>query len=48
MELNYDFVNSHRLLILQHTSVEFWVVGMGGTGSWLSASAVRLARTLVD
>lgn len=48
MELNYDFINSHRLLILQHTSVEFWVVGMGGTGSWLSASVVRLARTLTN
>lgn len=48
MELNYDFVNSHRLLVLQHTSLEFWVVGMGGTGSWLSASVVRLARTLTN
>lgn len=47
MKLNYDFVNSHRLLILQHANIEFWVVGMGGTGSWLSASVVRLARTLM-
>lgn len=48
MQLNYDFVNAHRLLVTQHSTIEFWVVGVGGTGSWLCASIVRLAQTLIN
>ncbi|MBW4568800.1 MAG: ThiF family adenylyltransferase [Tolypothrix carrinoi HA7290-LM1] len=42
----YDFVNASKLILLQHSRIEFWVVGMGGTGSWLAASVVRLACSL--
>lgn len=48
MEFNYDLVSAHHLRVIQHSTVEFWVVGVGGTGSWLCASVVRLARTLTN
>lgn len=46
MNLNYDFVNASKLILLQHSRIEFWVVGMGGTGSWLAPGVVRLACSL--
>ena len=46
INLNYDLVNASKLILLQHSRIEFWVVGMGGTGSWLAASVVRLAFSL--
>jgi PRTRC genetic system ThiF family protein len=46
MQLNYDFTKAHGLRVLNHSQVDITVVGLGGTGSWLAASVVRIARTL--
>jgi PRTRC genetic system ThiF family protein len=46
MELNLDLANASPVLTIDYTEIEFWLVGCGGTGSWLAPSIVRLGRVL--
>ena len=38
--------NACPVLTINYTEIELWLVGCGGTGSWLAASLVRLCRVL--
>jgi PRTRC genetic system ThiF family protein len=46
MELNLDLANASPVLTINYTEIELWLVGCGGTGSWLAPSIVRLGRVL--
>ncbi|NJL36901.1 MAG: thiamine biosynthesis protein ThiF [Leptolyngbyaceae cyanobacterium RM2_2_4] len=46
MELNLDLANASPILTIDYTAIELWLVGCGGTGSWLAPSIVRLGRVL--
>jgi PRTRC genetic system ThiF family protein len=46
MELNLDLANASPILTIDYTEIEFWLIGCGGTGSWLAPSIVRLGRVL--
>ena len=46
MELNLDLANALPVLTIGYTEIELWLVGCGGTGSWLAPSIVRLGRVL--
>ncbi|BAZ34025.1 UBA/THIF-type NAD/FAD binding fold protein (plasmid) [Cylindrospermum sp. NIES-4074] len=46
MELNLDLANAFPVQTVNYTQIELWLVGCGGTGSWLAPSLVRLGRVL--
>ncbi|MBD2169527.1 ThiF family adenylyltransferase [Calothrix membranacea FACHB-236] len=46
MELNLDLANACPVVSFNYSKIELWLVGCGGTGSWLAASLVRLGRVL--
>lgn len=46
MELNLDLANASPVFTIDYTAIELWLVGCGGTGSWLAPSIVRLGRVL--
>ena len=45
---NEDFVNAQTLRLPHYSKLDVTVVGLGGTGSWLASSVVRLARRLQE
>lgn len=44
--LNLDYLAARRLLLPVYESASLWLVGCGGTGSWLAPTVVRVARLL--
>lgn len=46
MELNLNLANASPVLTIDYTEIELWLIGCGGTGSWLAPSIVRLGRVL--
>ena len=46
MPLNYSILNAEPIILPAYTNIEFYLVGCGGTGSWLAPSLGRIARTL--
>lgn len=44
--INYDYIEASPLIIKQTDSIDYWLIGAGGTGSWLSYHIARLARSL--
>jgi PRTRC genetic system ThiF family protein len=46
MELNLDLATASPVMTTNSTKIELWLVGCGGTGSWLAPSIVRLGRVL--
>ncbi len=46
MELNLDLANASPVVTVNYSKIELWLVGCGGTGSWLAPSLVRLGRVL--
>jgi PRTRC genetic system ThiF family protein len=48
MELNLDLTNASPVLTIDYTEIELWLIGCGGTGSWLAPSIVRLGRVLAS
>lgn len=48
MQLNHDYLNASRLLLPQADRVALFLVGCGGTGSWLAPTVTRVARLLVE
>ncbi len=46
MELNLDLANASPVVTVNYSKIELWLVGCGGTGSWLVPSLVRLGRVL--
>jgi PRTRC genetic system ThiF family protein len=46
MELNLDLANASPVVTVNYLKIELWLVGCGGTGSWLAPSLVRLGRVL--
>ena len=45
MNLDLSFLNAKLVLPLDYQTVQFWLVGAGGTGSFM---AMNLARQTVD
>lgn len=43
---NYDYLSASPLIVRQADSIDIWLIGAGGTGSWLSYHIARLARSL--
>ena len=46
MPLNYSILNAEPIILPAYEEIEFYLVGCGGTGSWLAPSLGRIARTL--
>ena len=46
MNLNLSFLNSKLVLPLDYKTVQFWLVGAGGTGSFMAMNLARLAFEL--
>jgi len=46
--INADFVKAETLRLPHHAKLAITVVGLGGTGSWLASSVVRIARRLQE
>lgn len=46
--LNLDYVSACRLLLPTYRKATLALVGCGGTGSWLAAGVVRVARLLAE
>lgn len=44
--LNYDLVEAAPVILRPHEQIHFWVVGCGGTGSFLVQLIARIARSL--
>jgi PRTRC genetic system ThiF family protein len=44
--LNYDFQIAKPIILPAYDRVNFYLIGCGGTGSWLAPALCRLARTL--
>lgn len=47
MQPNYDLLNSQPVVLPPHSQVHFWIVGCGGTGSFLVQIVARIAESLV-
>jgi PRTRC genetic system ThiF family protein len=45
-QLNYDYLNAKPIVLPSYQQLEFYLIGCGGTGSWLVPSLCRIARTL--
>lgn len=48
MSLDYSILHAKSIILPVYKQVEFYLVGCGGTGSWLAPSLCRIARTLCD
>ncbi len=46
MSLDYSILHAKPIILPVYKQVEFYLIGCGGTGSWLAPSLCRLARTL--
>ncbi len=46
MPLDYSILQAKAIVLPLYERLEFYLVGCGGTGSWLAPSLCRLARTL--
>jgi PRTRC genetic system ThiF family protein len=46
MNLDLSFLNAKLVLPLDHQTVQFWLVGAGGTGSFMAMNLARLAFEL--
>lgn len=46
MKINDDILHAQSILLPSYQQIEFYLVGCGGTGSWLAPSLCRLARVL--
>ncbi len=46
MPLDYSILNAKSIILPTYQQIEFYLVGCGGTGSWLAPSLCRIARTL--
>ena len=46
MPLDYSILNAKSIILPVYQQIEFYLVGCGGTGSWLAPSLCRIARTL--
>ncbi len=46
MSLDYSILHAKPIILPVYRQVEFYLVGCGGTGSWLAPSLCRIARTL--
>ncbi|MGK7953131.1 MAG: ThiF family adenylyltransferase [Xenococcaceae cyanobacterium] len=46
MPLDYYILNAKPIILPAYQQIEFYLVGCGGTGSWLVPSICRIARTL--
>ena len=46
MPLDYSILNAKSIILPAYEEIEFYLVGCGGTGSWLVPSICRIARTL--
>jgi PRTRC genetic system ThiF family protein len=43
-QLNYDYLNAKPIVLPNYDRLEFYLIGCGGTGSWLALSLCRIAR----
>jgi hypothetical protein len=43
-QLNYDYLNAKAIVLPNYDRLEFYLIGCGGTGSWLAPSLCRIAR----
>lgn len=41
--LNYDIIHAPKIVLPSHTGVDFWIIGCGGTGSFLVQLVCRIA-----
>jgi len=46
--LNYDLVNAQPVVLRPFSTIEFWMVGCGGTGSFLVRLLCRLMQSLIQ
>ncbi|MEL6442297.1 MAG: ThiF family adenylyltransferase [Cyanobacteria bacterium J06621_8] len=46
MSLDYSILHAKSIILPVYRQVELYLVGCGGTGSWLAPSLCRIARTL--
>ena len=48
MSPDYSILHAKSIILPVHKQVELYLVGCGGTGSWLASSLCRIARTLSE
>ena len=48
MPLDYSILQAKPIILPAYQQIEFYLVGCGGTGSWLAPSLCRIARTLTQ
>ena len=48
MSLDLSFLNAKLVLPIDYKTVEFWLVGAGGTGSFMAMNLARLAFELTE
>ncbi len=48
MPLDYSILHAKPIILPAYQQLEFYLVGCGGTGSWLACSLCRIARTLTQ
>ncbi len=46
MPLDYSILQAKAIVLPLYEQLEFYLIGCGGTGSWLAPSLCRLVRTL--
>lgn len=46
MSFDYSILHAKSIILPVYKQIEFYLVGCGGTGSWLAPSLCRIARTL--
>lgn len=46
MNLDLSFLKANLLLPVDYKTIEFWLVGAGGTGSFMAMNLARLAFEL--
>ena len=46
MPLDRSILNAKHIVLPAYQQIEFYLVGCGGTGSWLAPSLCRIARTV--
>jgi len=47
-ELNLDYVHALILLLPTENNVKLFLVGCGGTGSWLAPAVARVGKLLIE
>ncbi len=48
MHLDRSILNARHIVLPAYEHIEFYLVGCGGTGSWLAPSLCRIARYLTQ